>query len=150
MPTELGRKYSLDWRGKPGHMLAPDIPVWYNFLEKWGSQFINLYYDCLLGGPSLTPEEMKDPFKKMQRYLASKRADAIAELEEHVWIIEVTFDAGLRSLGQLQTYRTLWIRDPKIDKPEKCVLVCGKISPDFLDAASMYGILVFAAEYSTY
>lgn len=131
-------------------MLAPDIPVWYDFLEKWGSQFISLYYDCLLGGPDFSPEEMKNPFKKMQRYLASKRADAIAELKDEVWIIEVTFDAGLRSLGQLQTYRTLWIRDPKIAKPEKCVLVCGLISPDFLDTASMYGIHVFAAKHSTY
>ncbi|MBA7554538.1 hypothetical protein ES705_47162 [subsurface metagenome] len=150
MPTTLGRKYDLMWRGKPPHMLAPDIPVWYDFLDKWGNQFQKLYYDCLLGGPDLSPEELKDPFVRMQRYLASKRADAIAELENEVWIIEVTFDAGLRSIGQVQTYRTLWLRDPKIMKPEKCVLVCGRISPDFLDAASMYGIMVFAAEHSTY
>ncbi|KKN32656.1 hypothetical protein LCGC14_0811790 [marine sediment metagenome] len=150
MPTELGRPYALSWRGKPPHMLQPDIPVWYAFLEKWGSQFLNIYYDCLLGGPDLTPEELKDPMKKMERYLASKRADVIAELENEAWIIEVTFDAGLRSLGQVQTYRTLWIRDPKITKPEKVVIVCRRISPDFLDTASMYGILVFAEEPTTY
>lgn len=150
MPTELGRSYALTWRGKPPHMLPTDIPVWYAFLEKWGSPFINLYYDCLLGGPELTPEESGDPMKKMERYLASKRADAIAELDNEVWIIEVTFDAGLRSLGQVQTYRTLWIRDTVVMKPEKCVLVCRRISPDFLDAATMYGILVFAEESVTY
>ncbi len=59
MPTELGRKYALDWRGNPPHMLQPDVPVWYNFLEKWGSQFLSLYYDCLLGGKALTPEEQE-------------------------------------------------------------------------------------------
>ena len=131
-------------------MLALDIPVWYKFLEKWGSAFVNIYYDCLLGGPLIDAEEEKDPMKRMWRYLASKRADVIAELEKEVWIIEVTFDAGLRSLGQVQTYRTLWIRDPKIMKPEKCVIVCGKISPDFLDTAAMYGILVFAETHCTY
>lgn len=74
----------------------------------------------------------------------------IAELKSEVWIIEVTFDAGLRSLGQVQAYRALWIRDPIIPKPEKCVIVCNTISPDFLDAAAMYGINVFAAKHSVY
>ncbi|MBW8035624.1 MAG: hypothetical protein FVQ79_08340 [Planctomycetes bacterium] len=150
MPTTLGRTYSIDWRGNPPHMLKPDIPVWYNFLEKWGSQFLNLYYDCLLGGISLTPEEEKDPFKKMWRITTAKRADAISETKTHTWIIEVTGDAGLRSLGQLQTYRTLWIRDPKINKPEKCVLVCNRIAPDFLDTCGMYGIDVYAEQHTKF
>ncbi|GAH74770.1 unnamed protein product, partial [marine sediment metagenome] len=63
MPTDLGRPYALDWRGDPPHMLQPDIPVWYRFLEKWGSPFLHLYYDCLLGGPYLTQDEKKDPLK---------------------------------------------------------------------------------------
>lgn len=150
MPTTLGRPYSLNWRGKPPHMLQPDIPVWYNFLEKWGSQFKKLYYDCMLGGKSYTPEEKKDPIIKMARFLSAKRADAIAELDKEVWIIEVTNDAGLRTLGQVQTYRVLWLRDPVIAKPEKVVIVCGTISPDFLDAATMYGVLVFAEHTTKY
>ncbi|MBA7525266.1 hypothetical protein ES705_17417 [subsurface metagenome] len=37
-------------------MLPPDIPVWYRFLKTWGHEVVNLYYDCLLGGPYLSPE----------------------------------------------------------------------------------------------
>ncbi|GAH74613.1 unnamed protein product, partial [marine sediment metagenome] len=96
MPTDLGRPYALDWRGDPPHMLKRDVPVWYRFLEKWGTPFLNLYYDCLLGGPFLSPEEKKDPLKWMWRVNLAKRADAIAELENEVWIIEVTTDPGLR------------------------------------------------------
>lgn len=150
MPTVLGKKYDLMWRGKPPHMLPPDIPVWYRHLEFWGHHYLNLYYDCLLGGTRLTPQEKKDPLKRMWSFLTAKRADVIAELKSEVWIIEVTFDAGLRSLGQVQTYRALWIRDPIIPKPEKCVIVCNTISPDFLDTAAMYGINVFAAKHSVY
>jgi len=143
MPTDLGRSYTLDWRGDPPHMLARDVPVWYRFLDKWGPQFIKIYYDCLLGGPFLTPEEKKDSLKWMWRVNLAKRADAICELTDQVWIIEVAADPGLRFLGQLQIYRTLWLRDPPIPKIEKPVLVAETIDPDILDAAGMYGVLVF-------
>lgn len=143
MPTILGRAYTVDWRGRPPGMLEKDIPIWYRFLEKWGWQFLHVYYDVLLGGPLLTPEEEKDPMKRMWRKVTAKRADAIAELENEVWIIEVTENPGLRAMGQLQTYRALWLRDPKILKVEKAVLVCDRIDADLADAAGMYGVLVF-------
>ena len=143
MPTELGRPYALDWRGDPPHMLRPDVPVWYRFLEKWGGVFEKLYYDCLLGGPYLTPEEKKDPLKRMWRVNNSKRADAIAELKDEVWIIEVAAGPGLRVIGQLQTYRALWIRDTPILKPEKMILVCEIPDTDLFDAAAMFGILIY-------
>lgn len=143
MPTDLGRPYSLDWRGDPPHMLKVDVPIWYRFLEKFGSPFIKLYYDCLLGGPFMTPEDLEDPYKRDWRVLNSKRADAIAELETEVWIIEVAKEPGLRALGQVQVYRALWLRDPKIRKSEKVILVADRIDKDLLDAAGMYGVLTF-------
>ena len=143
MPTDLGQTYSLDWRGDPPHMLKVDVPIWYRFLEKYGAPFLKLYYDCLLGGPYLTPDQMKDPYLKDYRLLNSKRADAIAELKDQVWIIEVAKEPGLRALGQVQVYRALWLRDPKIMKPEKVVLVADRINPDLLDAAGMYGVQTF-------
>jgi hypothetical protein len=124
-------------------MLRPDVPVWYRFLEKWGTPFQKLYYDCLLGGPFLTEQEKKDPLKRMWRVNNSKRADAIAELKDEVLIIEVSSDPGLRVIGQLQTYRVLWIRDTPIMKPERMVLVCEVPNIDLFDAASMFGIQIY-------
>lgn len=143
MPTTLGKPYNTLWRGHPAHMLQQDIPVWYSFLDSWGSQFTTLYYDCLLGGPHLTDEELKDPIKRMWRTNTAKRADAIAELENSVWIIEVATDPGLRALGQLQTYRALWIEDPAILKPEIMVLVCERLDTDLGAAAAMNGIQIY-------
>jgi len=124
-------------------MLKPDIPVWYRFLSLYGGPFLNLYYDVSVGGPYYTAEQLKDPMIKMWRGLTVKRIDALAELEDQVWIIEVNQDPGLRSIGQLQSYRVLWIRDPKIFKPEKMVLVSQTIQPDLLDVAGMYQIQCF-------
>lgn len=91
----------------------------------------------------MTPEELKDPYKRDWMFLNSKRADAIAELDDQVWIIEVAAEPGLRAAGQLQVYRALWIRDPKISKVEKAILVCDTINKDLLDALGMYGVSVF-------
>jgi len=143
MPTTLGKPFSVDWRGKPPHMLFPDIPVWYAFLKTYGSLFTNLYYDCFLGGPTLTPEEEKDPMKRMWRSNTVKRIDAIAELPNEIWIIEVSTYPGPRSLGQLMTYQALWIEDPKIMKPEKMCLVCGGLDTDIGPSAAKFGVQIY-------
>lgn len=124
-------------------MLKPDIPVWYRFLTLYGGPFINLYYDVSVGGPYYTPEQLKDPITRMWRGLTVKRIDALAELDDQVWIIEVSENPGLRAIGQLQSYRVLWIRDPKILKPEKIVLVSATIEKDLLDVAGTYQIQCF-------
>ena len=143
MPTDLGQAYPLNWRGDPPHMLKPDIPVWYRFLEKFSLPFINLYYDCLLGAPFLSEEEKKDPLKRSWRIVLSKRADAIAELKDEIWIIEVASHPGLRAIGQVQTYRALWLRDPKIRKIERMIIVAETMDESLLDAAGMLGIQMY-------
>ncbi len=143
MATLLGNPYSVTWRGNPPHMLMPDVPVWYRFLKTYGMLFLKLYYDSLIGAPRLTPREEKDGMLRMWRQNTARRTDAITELENEVWLIEVADDPGLRSIGQLLAYRVLWIRDPVIAKPEKLVLVAETIEKNLLDAASSYGIQIY-------
>lgn len=143
MPTTLGPKYEIDWRGRPPHMLQEDIPVWYRFLEREGSAFLALYYDVLLGGPWLSPEEERDPLKRMWRANIAKRADALAELQTEVWIIEVALDPGMRSMGQLMTYKTLWLEDPKIDKTPVMLIVCQRLDPDLAASYGVFGAQAF-------
>jgi len=143
MPTTLGRTYDVDWRGSPPHMLAPDVPVWHRWLDRYASFITWMYYDCLLGGPFLSPEQEKDPFQRMWRFNTSKRADAIIETATEVLIVEVASYPGLRAVGQLQVYQTLWIEDPKIDKPERLVLVAERIDADLGAACGKFGIQVY-------
>jgi len=143
MPTTLGRRFSIDWRGTPPHMLASDVPVWYRFLDLYGGQIINLFYDCFLGGPYLSPEEEKDSMKRMWRATTSKRTDAIAETASEVWLIEVSNYPGMRALGQLLTYQALWLEDPKIAKIERLVLVCEQLDNDLAAGLGKLGVLLY-------
>ncbi len=124
-------------------MLKPDVPVWYRFLEQYEIFFEKLYYDCLLGGPALSQEQLKDPIQRMWRTNTSKRADAIAELDDELWIIEVAERPGLRAVGQLQVYRSLWIEDSPILKPEKMVLIAAAVDQDLLASAAQIGIEIY-------
>lgn len=144
MPTTLGKAYALDWRGRPPHMLRQDVPVWHRFLDTWSHVFTRLYYDVLLGGPILSLEEQKDPMLRMWRANMAKRADAIGETPDEVWIIEVATTPGLRAIGQLMTYAALWLEDPPIAKIERMVLVCDYIDTDLIASAAKYGIITYA------
>lgn len=124
-------------------MLFPDVPVWYSWLEKYGQYITSLYYDCLLGGPWLSGEDLKDRLSYQWAYNTSKRADAIAEMDDEVWIIEVSFSPGLRAIGQLLSYMALWAEDPKIIKPEKMILVCTDLDTDLISCAARYGIITY-------
>lgn len=143
MPTTLGKPFSVAWRGRPPHMLFPDIPLWYNWLAKYGQFIDNLYYDSLVGGPWLPEGSAPDKFTSQWAYNISKRIDAVAELSDEVWIIEVATSPGLRAIGQLLCYWALWMEDPKIMKPEKLVLVCAAVDTDLLACAAKYGIVTY-------
>ena len=143
MPTTLGQQFSVDWRGHPPHMLFPDVPVWYSWLTTYGPYINKLYYDCLVGGPGLPDGPEVDKLAQQWAYNTSKRVDAIAETDKEVWLIEVATSPGLRAVGQLLTYWSLWQEDPKIMKPERLVLVCASVDTDLLASAAKYGILTY-------
>ncbi|MDO9542688.1 MAG: hypothetical protein Q7J98_10240 [Kiritimatiellia bacterium] len=143
MPTELGRRFPVSWEGKPAGMLEPDIPVWYRFLRKYGYGFLGVYYNSYFGGPWLTREQEEDPMMRMWRAKNVKRTDAIAELENEIWIIEVAAYPGQRSLGQLLNYQTMWLEDPKIEKMERLVLVCERIDPDIGATYAKFGVMIY-------
>ncbi len=149
MPTHLGKAFSIDYRGRPPHMLDQDIPVWYRFLESYGDMFINLYYDVFVGGPWYSKEKLADPMFYMWRALNAKRIDALGETKKELFLIEVNTNPGLRAVGQLAVYAKLWKEDPKIDKPLKLVLVCAKVDPDLLSAAASFGIIPYVMRGST-
>lgn len=143
MPTFLGDKYSPDWRGRPPHMLWPDLPVWWRFLDRYGPAILALYYDVTVGGPSPSWNLIEDPILRSWSYLTSKRIDVIAELFNEIWLIEVSDNPGMRAIGQLETYKALWAEDPLINKPVLPSIVGSYVDRDVISVAGRLGYQVF-------
>lgn len=142
MPTELGEPYLTSWRGYYPAMLQEDIPVWEHFLNDNPLLFQRIYYNVRIGGVLPGPEFGDEKMRRMYWQTTAKRIDALAELENEVWIIEVAATPGLRAVGQLQTYMALWFEDVKIQKPAKPVLVCQSIDKDLERSLQFYGVLL--------
>jgi len=142
MPTDLGQPFQQSWRGSYPHMLDVDKPVWDLFLDRNPNLFKRLYYDVRVGGVYPAPEYGDEKMRKMFYDTTAKRIDALGELEDEIWIIEVATRPGLRAVGQIQTYIALWWEDPKITKPAKPVLVCQSIDADLERSLAFYGVLL--------
>jgi len=142
MPTELGEPYLQSWRGRYPHMLPEDKPVWDLFLDRNPNLFEKIYYDVRIGGVMPGPEIGDEKMRLMFWQNTAKRIDAVGELKNEVWIIEVATRPGLRAMGQLLTYYPLWFEDPKIIKPTKAVLVCQSIDEDLRRALEYNGVLL--------
>jgi hypothetical protein len=142
MPTELGQEFSPLWRGNYAHMLEEDRPIWNRFLDANAHLFERVFYDVRIGGVYPGPEHGDDKMRKMFYDVTAKRIDALAELKDELWIVEVAVRPGLRATGQLMTYLALWFQDPKILKPTKGVLVTQTLDKDLELALTTYGMLV--------
>jgi len=142
MPTLLGDPYSPLWRGKYPHMLEEDRPVWEKFLIQNLELFKRIYYDVRVGGVYPGPEYGDEKMREMFYMNTAKRIDALGELEDQIWIIEVALRPGLRATGQLLTYLALWYDDPRILKPARAVLVAQSVDSDLQRALELNGVLV--------
>lgn len=142
MPTTLGNEYSPLWRGNYPHMLEEDRPVWERFLNQYANLFERIYYDVRVGGVYPGPEYGDKKMRRSFYEVTAKRIDALGELRDEIWIMEVALHPGLRATGQLLTYRALWFDDIKILKPAKAVLVATSVDDDLRRALEINGVLV--------
>jgi len=143
MPTILGKQFTVDWRGTPPHMLQPDIPVWYRFLEDYGYLIDRLFYDVMLGGPYDIPNGFDQNMQKMAIANLSKRIDALVVSQGKVNIIEVSADPGLRAIGQLMVYRSLYFQDDVFNLPVTLSIVCARIDVDVAWTAGELGFMIY-------
>lgn len=148
MPTKLGEKYPVSWRGNYPHMLQEDFSTWESFLDQHASDFLHFYYDVRVGGPHLDGFNVEEPWATMWYDLNAKRIDAIAVMESKLWLIEVTARPGMRAIGQLATYLSLWSDDPKLKLPIVPVLVSDSVSTDIQQVLKQYGMLAFSVQQS--
>lgn len=142
MPTELGEPFQITWRGDPAQMLPPDVPLWHRFLDRYASYFERFYYNVRVGGPDMNKVNVSEALKKMWYASTAKRIDAIGEMKNELWIIEVASSPYLRAVGQCLSYKFLWEEDQKIEKPSKMILLCPYLDSDLRRILEHYKVSI--------
>lgn len=105
------------------HMGPRDVSIWERFIEKNPDAYETVQYDYRVGDPppfnTLTDEG--DDWK--QDALYRLRIDVVGKLGNHVDIVEVKPDAGPSTIGQVESYKTLYMRDQDVKTTVGLVIV---------------------------
>lgn len=121
-------------------MVATEVAIMKLWLARNAPYFDRIDFEVRLGeggtpAATMTPEQAAD-----YKHLTMKRADAIAYLGDHAVIIEIKTRLGIRDLGQLATYRLLWMQqNPTLPDPR--MLALGRrADPDVVNTLTNHGV----------
>ena len=108
-------------------------------------------FNYLLEPPKrpLRPGESPEEYRLWQ-FLRSKEIDAVCETTDAVYIIEFKDRARPSGIGQLLTYRELYIAQAKPSKPVKLRYIVGEGDPQVEEAAKRLGIEVYVLNIPAY
>lgn len=101
-PSQLLHKYP--------RMSKEDTEIWVKFLKLHATAFDSFNYDLPVGEGVDPGEDVPAIYRKDFVDLTRKRIDAVGYTGDHVTIFEVKPRAGTTALGQLLTYRPLFMQ----------------------------------------
>lgn len=124
-------------------MLPADVGVWNRFLDLHGFEFVGFRYDVHVGGEVERQSAWTEKVFLMASHLAAKRIDAVGYKAGETTIFEVKPEAGVTAVGQLVTYRMLFIEKYAPIGALTCALVCGNATIDEKRVLEELGFKVF-------
>jgi hypothetical protein len=124
-------------------MLPADVAVWNRFLDRYGHEYSGFRYDVHVGGEIEKISKWTDKVVNMSSWLASKRIDAVGYRPGVTVIFEVKPEAGVTAVGQLITYRMLYLEKYPSVGEVKCALVCSNVLPDERRVLEAQGFTVY-------
>lgn len=125
------------------HMLPNDIEIWERFLDLHGNEYDGFDYDVHVGGVVERMSHWTDEEFRTYLSLAAKRIDAVGHQGQRITLFEVKPEGGVTSVGQLFTYRELYIHDFMPEEIPSIALVCKNVMLDEIYVLEKLGAEVF-------
>lgn len=126
------------------HMKPNDIAIWERFLVAFPDAYNTVQYDVGIGDIPPFMEQTSSPQGQAMRELYRLKIDVIGYNDGVIDIIEVKHDASPSSIGQLEGYRALYVRDYNPPQNLGAVLLTNTRRPnmDFLCAQAGIKLIV--------
>lgn len=123
-------------------MSSEDTEIWKRFLLAYAKQYQSFDYDLKVGDGVLPDLPLEPIYLKDFQELTKKRIDAVGYSPDGVTIFEVKPRAGTSALGQLLTYKQLFVKTyPGVQIKDLC-LVCALATDEEIQLYKQYGISV--------
>ncbi len=112
------------------HLLDPDIDLWIRFLNLHEDKYNSFDYDVRVGQGRDPGSSYPEDLRRMGVELSQRRIDAIGYKDDEIEIIEITLSAGLKCIGQLETYPILYKQTYRPVLPVTTLLLAEKMEAD--------------------
>jgi hypothetical protein len=127
------------------HILEPDRTLFQLYIESKLYPYIHLDFDVRVGTGRDPGPTFSDDIRRMAIHLSQRRIDCVAHTLTFIHIIEVTFSAGLTSLGQLMAYPSLYTSSYRPALRVVPILVCHDFQTDaqqhFIDQGIIFHLV---------
>lgn len=141
--ADLGPAEPVVVRSHYAHMLAEDVRVWSRFLESGIVALDGVWYDVRVGEELALGPDSPEFLRRVSRGVTRKRIDVVAQSRGEVWVIEVKPFGSYVALGQVLTYRRLFMEEYEPSLPVRGVVVCENLDDDVGPVFLNEGIDVF-------
>jgi hypothetical protein len=144
--ADLGKGQRPVIMPKYPHMMAEDTLVWTRFLQTESHRLKEVWYDVHVGQSVIFDMGLSDLEQRIADGVTRKRIDVVASVGGGFWIIEVKPHASMYAVGQVLTYRRLFVKEYRPKGIASAVIVADSYDPDLLGQFDEMGVLVFVNE----
>lgn len=127
-------------RARFPHLLPDDAALWQRFLDKNPTRFNRIDYDVRVGTGRDPGNEYPENIRKMALDLSLRRIDAVGHTKHGLYIIEISTTPGLKAIGQLIAYPTLYRTTFRPDAPLFPLLVAAVLQSDIRPVLRQHGL----------
>lgn len=127
------------------HMKPEDIAVWERFIDANPAQFERCDYDVLCGTGAPTNPDHPPEMQRDHTILTQKKIDVVAYAGDSTYVIEVGPVADARKLGQILTYKSLYMLDHPEARDVFAMVICREVEREMQQMFDQQGIIVRTA-----
>ncbi len=115
------------------HLLPKDSILWQRFIDSAHNNFLHFDYDVRVG-PRIDPgPDYPEHLRQMWGDLTQRRVDAVGHKSHTITIIEISLEAGLTQIGQLQVYPILYAQTYPETPPISVLLIAEILQTGILE-----------------
>jgi hypothetical protein len=125
------------------HLSKPEKGLWLTWMREHYGEYTGMQYDIHVGDGLPVDDAWPENVKAMSQAITRHRIDAMCWKEKTLWIMEIKPYAGVGGIGQLLSYRELYVKDTGYASPIQLGLITDFLTPDMSWLCKRFSITPF-------
>ncbi len=140
MKPDFVNSFVSTWQGVPPGMPSGDLLIWFRYRLQAASLFDRVYFNVRVGEPIIFDVDFPPEIVDMAIATSRRRIDVVGETRTDWGLIELKYNAGSDSLGQILMYKALWLQDPPDTRAVNMLIVSDRANKDLAYACKYYNV----------